>query len=132
MPDKSGSRLVEELKSERAIADDSNRVNAPQSVQARVWDRTDRIRLLMWAGIAFLPPLLLRLAFHSLASRNELTVQSELPITAVRVVFVSLATWIVSGIEKRLLIDSGGAFRAPVYVNYRYKSFRNLQRQTIS
>lgn len=111
MPEKSGSGFVEELKSEGAIADVSNRLNAPQPVQAKVWNRTDRIRLLMWAGIAFLPTLVLRLGFHSLASRDELAVQSELPIQAVMVVFVSLATWIVSRIEKRSLTEYGIAPR---------------------
>jgi membrane protease YdiL (CAAX protease family) len=106
MPDKSGSGLVEGLKSEEAIAEDSNRLNASPPVQTRVWDRTDRIRLLMWAGIAFLPELV-RLVFHGLATRNELTVRSELPIQAMMVVFVSLATWIVSRIEKRSLIEYG-------------------------
>jgi len=35
-----------------------------------------------------------------------LTVRSELPIQAMMVVFVSLATWIVSRIEKRSLIEA--------------------------
>jgi membrane protease YdiL (CAAX protease family) len=61
----------------------------------------------MWAGISFLPALVLGLASHRLTSRNQLAVQSELPIKAVMVIFVSLATWIVSRIENRSLAEYG-------------------------
>jgi hypothetical protein len=111
MSDRSDSGFAEELKREVATTMDADGLNAPLPIQAKVWDRTDRLRLLMWAGISFLPALVLGLASHSLTSRNELTVQSELPIKAVMVVFVSLATWIVSRIEKRSLAEYGIALR---------------------
>jgi membrane protease YdiL (CAAX protease family) len=87
------------------ISDASNRQS--QSVEAKVWDRTDRMRLLMWAGIAFFPALAIQLALHSFVSRNELTIQSELPFRALFVFFVSVATWMVSRMEKRSLAEYG-------------------------
>ena len=88
------------------ISDASNRLNG-KSVQTRVWGRTDRIRLFMWAGIAFLPPLAFQLALHSFTNRNELTIQSELPFKTLVVFSLSVATWIVSRIEKRSLAEYG-------------------------
>jgi len=85
--------------------------NPPNSTseQPQPWGRTDRIRLLIWVGIAFGPPFALAFALHLAGGRNGsvLTVQSELPIKAVMVFFVSLATWIVSLMEERPLDDYG-------------------------
>ena len=106
MPDKSGAGLVEEVKYTGAATEDANGLITPQPIQAKVWG-SDRLRLLLWAAISFLPALVLQLTSHNLASRHELTVQSELPIKAVMVAFVSLATWIMSLIEKRSLADYG-------------------------
>lgn len=89
------------------IANAPNGLNTSQSAPPKVWDRRDRIRLLLWAGIAFLPVLGLQLTFHSFASRKELTVKSELPIKFAMVFFVSVATWILSRIERRSLADYG-------------------------
>jgi len=89
------------------IANASNRLSAAPADQPRVWGRTDRVRLCLWAGIAFLPALGLQLAFHSSANRNELTVKGELPMKAAMVVFVSVATWILSRIERRSLAEYG-------------------------
>jgi len=107
MPDTPGSGLAEKLNRERPILHDANGLNPPQPIQNKVWGRTDRLRLIMWAGISFLPVLVLGWASHGLVGRNELTVQAELPLRVVMVVFVSLATWIVSRIERRSLAEYG-------------------------
>jgi uncharacterized protein len=71
--------------------------------------RTDRNRLLIWVGITFLlpAPFLLALHFGFGPGGSLSTVQRELPAKAITVVFVSLATWIVSRLEKRPLDDYG-------------------------
>ena len=71
--------------------------------------RTDRNRLLIWVGITFLlpAPFLLALHFGFGPGGSLSTVQRELPAKAITVVFVSLATWIVSRMEKRPLDDYG-------------------------
>jgi len=73
------------------------------------WGRVDRIRLFTWVGIAFATPAVLVFGFHLGGGLNssELTVQGELPLKAVMVFFVVLATWVVSRIEKRPLVDYG-------------------------
>jgi membrane protease YdiL (CAAX protease family) len=109
--DKSRPGLTQEFKNEDTIAEDLNRLVTESSSQVRAWGSIDRKRLFIWVGIAFLPPLALGFALHFVSSRNELTVNSELPIKAVMVFFVSLATWIVSRIEKRPLSDYGMPLR---------------------
>jgi uncharacterized protein len=73
------------------------------------WGRADRIRLILWAGIAFLLPVPLLLAVHLplMPTGSVLTVQTELPVKVIGVSFVVLATWILSRIEKRRLDDYG-------------------------
>jgi membrane protease YdiL (CAAX protease family) len=105
--DKSRPGLAPEFKNDDTIAADLNRLIAASSNPARAWGRIDRKRLFIWAGIAFLVPLALGFAFHGMTSRNELSVHSELPVKAVMVFFVSLATCIMSRIEKRPLSDYG-------------------------
>jgi uncharacterized protein len=77
--------------------------------QPQAWSRIDRIRLLRWAGMAFIPAFGFRYLLHRATSANDsvLTVQSELPTKAVGAFFVLLATWIMSRIEKRSLDDYG-------------------------
>ena len=109
MLDESGLRVTEESQNERVPAGNSNRLSVTDSVKPKPWGRTDRIRLLIWVGIAFLVPMVLVFGFHlsSGARSSVLTVQSELPIKAIMVFFVALATWILSRIEKRPLDDYG-------------------------
>jgi uncharacterized protein len=82
-------------------------MNDSSSPQPRPWTRNDRVRLFIWAAIAYLPPLILGLAFHVRPSRGVLSVQRELPIKAVMTAFVVLATYILSRMEKRSLADYG-------------------------
>jgi membrane protease YdiL (CAAX protease family) len=81
----------------------------PDSAPPQPWGRIDRKRLFIWAGIAFLPPLVFGFALSKVGGRSNsvLTVQSELPFKALMVFSVSLATWIVSRMEKRPLDDYG-------------------------
>jgi hypothetical protein len=71
--------------------------------------RGDRLRLLLWAGISFIPPFLLAMLRRHPATDHDgvLTVGSELPFKAVCAFFVFLATWVVSRVEKRSLADYG-------------------------
>lgn len=79
----------------------------PRSQQRPVWGRTDRIHLLIWAGIAFLIPWACVSASHLSPGDSAMTVRSELPFRALRALFVVLATWIISRMEKRPLADYG-------------------------
>ena len=74
-----------------------------------VWDRRDRVRLLIWVGIGFLLPAAVIFGFHIGPGRtgSVLSVGTEMPTQAIMVFFVSLATWIVSRIEGRPLDDYG-------------------------
>ncbi len=81
----------------------------PASAPVATWGRSGRQRLLLWAGIAFIPPLALGFALHLVGGRNEsvFAVRSELPLKTLMVFFVALATWIVSRMERRPLDDYG-------------------------
>jgi uncharacterized protein len=116
--DKSRPGVTREFKNEGTIAEDLNRLVMESSSQVRTWGSIDRKRLFIWVGIAFLPPLAIGFALHVVSSRNELAVNSELPIKTVMVFFVSLATWIVSRIEKRPLSDYGMPFRQAFGVRF--------------
>jgi len=76
---------------------------------AQPWGRRDRMRLFLWAGIAFLLPipLLLALQLQVIPTGSVLTIRSELPVKVIQVAFICLATWILSRIEKRPLDDYG-------------------------
>lgn len=73
------------------------------------WDRRDRVRLLIWVGIGFLLPGAFIFGLHIGPGRSGsvLSVGTEMPSQAIMVFFVSLATWIVSRIERRPLDDYG-------------------------
>ncbi len=88
--------------------DTSHSLNA-STENPRPWGRIDRQRLFVWVAIAFLPPLPVAFALHLLAGHNNslLAVRSELPLKALMALFVSLATWVVSRMEKRPLDDYG-------------------------
>ena len=118
MDDKFRPGVTREFKNEGTIAEDLNRVVMESSSQVRTWGSIDRKRLFIWVGIAFLPPLAIGFALHVVSSRSELAVNSELPIKTVMVFFVSLATWIVSRIEKRPLSDYGMPFRQAFGVRF--------------
>ena len=109
MPDASGPGSSTELQKPQIPADEPNSLNAIPSGQPQPWGRIDRIRLFIWVGIAFGVPFLLVFGLHLGGGRDTsvLSVQSELPIKAVMVFFVALATWVVSRIEKRPLADYG-------------------------
>jgi uncharacterized protein len=87
----------------------AKRPNAKPLGHPAAWGRTDRKRLLIWLGIAFLlpAPFLFALRFGAGGSGSLSTVQKELPAKAIAVFFVLLATWIVSRMEKRPLGDYG-------------------------
>ena len=108
MPDESGPSPAKESKNETTPGRDSKQVNGARPGPSKGWARSDRIRLFIWAGIAF-SPLALMLGLHLGGSRNPavLTVQSELPIKAITAFSVFLATWVVSRMEKRPLADYG-------------------------
>jgi membrane protease YdiL (CAAX protease family) len=97
------------LVTEKARVDGSDPSNTARSGDSQPWGRPDRIRLLIWAGIAFLLPVPLLLALHLqvIPTGSVLTVQTEFQAKAIAVCFVVLATWIVSRIEKRPLDDYG-------------------------
>jgi membrane protease YdiL (CAAX protease family) len=116
--DKFRPGVTREFKNEGTIAEDLNRLVMESSSQVRTWGSIDRKRLFIWVGIAFLPPLAIGFALHVVSSRSELAVNSELPIKTVMVFFVSLATWIVSRIEKRPLSDYGMSFRQAFGVRF--------------
>ena len=84
-------------------------LNVSPSFNPRAWGRSDRIRLFIWVGIGFLVPGALIFALHLGAGRGGsiFSVRTEMPSQAIMVFFVSLATWIISRIEKRPLNDYG-------------------------
>lgn len=106
LSNESGPSQAKELKNEAEPDRDSNQGNTAEA--GGPWAPGDRIRLLIWAGIAFFP-LVLILALHIGGKRNPgvLTVQTELPVRALAAFFAALATWIVARIEKRSLDDYG-------------------------
>ena len=73
-----------------------------------VWDRRDRVRLLIWAGVGFLLPGAFIFGLHIGPGRSGsvLSVGTEMPSQAIMIFFVSLATWIVSRIERRVSLVS--------------------------
>ena len=109
MPDESDPSLTKELPGQMTPIDSANRPNTTPVGQPPAWGRTDRNRLLIWVGIAFLlpAPFLLALHFGFGQGGSLSTVQRESPAKAITVFFVSLATWIVSRMEKRPLGDYG-------------------------
>ena len=108
MPDDAGPFSAKELRNESAPGDDSKQANAAEPGQPKSSWRRDRIRLLIWAGIAFVPMFLI-VGLHLGGKRDPsvLTVQSELPIQAIAAFFVFLASWVISRAEKRTLTDYG-------------------------
>jgi len=104
LPDESGPG-----KNQQPPVDHSDRAHAEPSGSLMPWGRIDRTRLIIWAAIAFGVPFALRYGLHlgTGVDLSVLTVQSELPTKVLMVFFVSLATWIMSRIEKRPVDDYG-------------------------
>jgi membrane protease YdiL (CAAX protease family) len=73
------------------------------------WGRPERNRLLLWAAIGIVFPGLCIFAFHLVFKPPDGTfsVRTELPVKAIMALFVVLATWIVSRMEKRALDEYG-------------------------
>jgi uncharacterized protein len=109
LPDESSLKPIEGLLDNGDSEGESNPLSATQPAPPKPWGRVDRTRLLLWAGMAFLVPMILVYGFH-FAGRTRtsvLTVQSELPIKLIMTFFVCLATWVLSRVEKRSLDDYG-------------------------
>jgi uncharacterized protein len=98
---------------------DASHPNATPVGKRPAWGRTDRYRLLIWFGIAFLVPVPFLYALHFGVGPGSLfTVQRELPVKAIAAFFVSLATWIVSRMEKRSLGDYGIPVRRALGIRF--------------
>ena len=108
MQDDSDRTLAKKSQREQGPTDVSNRLNVTSSAP-KAWGRADRTRLFVWVVIAFLIPGACLFALRLVTGRSGsvFSASSELPIKAVAVFFVSLATWIVSRMEKRPLDDYG-------------------------
>lgn len=106
MPDESRSNVITEFPDQPSIPVDPQQ---PSEAEPRPWGRTDRDRLLIWAGIAFGIPAVLVFGLHLIGTPNRsvMTVQNDLPIKGLMTFFVTLATLIVSRIEKRPLDNYG-------------------------
>jgi uncharacterized protein len=97
----------------------ANQPNAAPAGQSPAWGRADRNRLLIWFGIAFLVPVPFLYALHFGVGQGSLfTVQRELPAKAIAAFFVSLATWIMSRMEKRPLGDYGIPVRQALGIRF--------------
>jgi membrane protease YdiL (CAAX protease family) len=109
LPDEPGRNSITESPKKEGAIIGPDQLNAPRSVQPSPWGRPDRIRLLIWVGIAFILPAPFIIALHLSAKSTGVlfSIQSELPIKAITAFFVVLATWIVSRKEKRPLSDYG-------------------------
>jgi len=120
LPDESEPSPTNEPQGQIALIDDANRPNTTAAGQPPAWGRTDRNRLLIWIGVTFLLPLPFLLALHFGVGRGGSlsTVQRELPVKAISMFFVSLATWIVSRMEKRPLGDYGIPLRQALGIRF--------------
>jgi len=100
---------VEPLELEAPPEDSKSNNKVALQPQSPVWDRKDRVRLFIWAGVGLLLPGAFIFGFHIGPGRSGsvLSVGTEMPSQAIMVFFVSLATWIVSRIEGRPLDDYG-------------------------
>lgn len=109
MADGRGPDSGKEMENLRAGVSDAERPNAAGAGRRRSWGREDRNRLLLWVGIGLILPVLIILALHHGVKPvgGVFTVQSELPLKGITAIFIVLATWIVSRMEKRPLDDYG-------------------------
>jgi membrane protease YdiL (CAAX protease family) len=112
LPDKPVPGPTEKLpKAAAPIALAGESVLQPEPPPA--WARSARTRLFLWAAVAFVPALCLGYVLRRVSDGNKLVlaVRSELPIKAVAALSVSVATWIIAGVEKRSLDAYGIAPR---------------------
>lgn len=108
MPEKPNSDASERQQNHQSQTSPSDQLNATATTPA-VWTRTDRNRLLIWVGIAFIlpAPFILLLHIPLKPTGSSFTVHNELPVKAMTAFFVVLATWIVARMEKRPLAYYG-------------------------
>jgi len=109
LPDENGSGRSAELRTGQTAPAGSELGGAPNVVLPVASVRADRNRLLIWVAIAFIFPGLLVVVLHLQGNRSNpvFSVRSELPLKAWFAFCVTLATWIVSRMEKRPLSDYG-------------------------
>jgi membrane protease YdiL (CAAX protease family) len=109
LPDETDSEHRELSPTGETAASTADLRSAPGFEPPRRWGRTERTRLLTWVAIGFICPGLLVYALHlqSAANNPVFSVRSELPLKAWFAFCVTLATWIVSRMEKRPLGDYG-------------------------
>ncbi len=102
-----------------APIDGADQSNTTSAGQRPAWGRTDRNRLLIWFGIAFLLPLAFLFPLHfGVGQGGFMSVQRELPAKVITAFFVLLATWIVSRMEKRPLGDYGIPIRQALGIRF--------------
>ena len=87
----------------------SDQVNAATPAQPARWGRADRNRLLIFVGIGFiLPgPFIIAMHYFGKVDISVFSVQTELPVKLIAAICVTVATWIVSRMEKRPTSDYG-------------------------
>jgi len=120
LPDESDPRLTKDEQLQTAPTNGANGPSATPAGKPPVWGRADRNRLLIWVGITFLLPAPFLHALHSAAGQGGSlsTVQREFPAKLLTAFLVSLATWIVSRMEKRPLGDCGIPLRQAVGIKF--------------
>jgi len=109
LPSEDESRHNETARGPEGAVDAPSRVNPVPADRSRSWGRADRNRLFIWVAISFIPTVAIAFVLHRTGGGGDsaFTVQRELPIKAAAAFFVTLATWIVSRMEKRPLDDYG-------------------------
>jgi membrane protease YdiL (CAAX protease family) len=109
LSDDNGSERRELAQTGEPTFAESHLPSAPSFQEPRRWGRAERNRLLIWVAIGFIFPGLLVFALHLQGdlSNPVFSVRSELPLKAWFAFCVTLATWIVSRMEKRPLSDYG-------------------------
>jgi uncharacterized protein len=102
-------KATEQLQVEPSAASDAGQAHVVSSGPPPTSVRSDRKRLLIWVAVGFLLPGLIVIALHPVITRGSsgFSVQTELPTKAIMAIFVVIATWIVSRMEKRPLDDYG-------------------------
>jgi uncharacterized protein len=104
-----GDNSAEKLEGEASSVSGSGGGSGASPERPPGWGRSDRHRLLLWAGIAVIPTGVYFYVFHRRSTWDGSTfhLKNELATKFVTAFFVSLATWEVSRIEKRPLDDYG-------------------------
>jgi hypothetical protein len=80
----------------------------PAAGVPRVWNRSDRRCVIVWAGIGLLLPAVILWATHaSLEGKTVLSIDDELRAKGTAALFIALATWLVARMQKRPMDDYG-------------------------